>query len=68
MAKMEQIELDKHRDKLNAEVIDLVEKYRTIFEWDVPDIDEEASDRLILGAIREALDAVERSLPGSVTP
>ena len=56
------------RDKLNADVRHLVEKYRTIFEWDVPDIDEEASDRLILGAIREALDAIDRSLPGSVAP
>ena len=62
MAKMEQIELDRYRERLNADVKHLVEKYRSIFEWDVPEIDEVASDKLILGAIRQALDAVELSL------
>lgn len=62
MASMEQIELDRHRKKLNADVRQLVEKYRTIFEWDVPDVDEASSDKLILDAIRQALDAVEKSL------
>ena len=62
MARMEQLELDAHRDQLTADVKGLVEKYRSIFEWDVPEIDEGASDRLILGAIRRALDAVEASL------
>ena len=65
MARMEQIELDRHREQLTADVNHLVEKYRAIFEWDVPDIDEPASDKLILGAIREVLDAVERSLTHS---
>ena len=65
MAKMEQIELEKHREKLNADVRHLVEKYRTIFEWDIPDIDELASERLIFSAIREALDEVETSLSES---
>lgn len=66
MAKMEQIELDRHRERLSAEVKHLVEKYRSIFEWDVPEIDEVASDKLILGTIRQALDAVELSLCESV--
>ncbi len=65
MAKMEQIELDRYREQLSADVKHLVEKYRKIFEWDVPEIDEAASDKLILGAIRQALDAVERSLSES---
>ncbi len=65
MAKMEQIELEKHRDKLNADVRHLIGKYRTIFGWDIPDINEVAADRLILGAIREALDEVETSLSES---
>ena len=62
MARMEQIELDTHRAQLTSDVTDPVGKYRAIFEWDVPRIDELASDKLILGAIREALDAVEASL------
>lgn len=62
MTHIEQIELERHRKQLTADVRDLVEKYRSIFEWDVPDIDEVVSDRLILAAIRQALDAVEQSL------
>ena len=62
MATMEQIELEGHREQLMADVRGLVEKYRTIFEWDIPEVDERASDKLILGAIRQALDAFERSL------
>jgi hypothetical protein len=65
MAGIEEIELDAHREQLNADVEGLVEKYRSIFGWDIPDIDVMASDKLILSAIREALDAVEKSLASS---
>jgi len=64
MAKMEQMELATQRAQLNADVKKMVEKYRSIFEWDVPDINQALSDRLILAAIREALDDVEKTLPG----
>jgi hypothetical protein len=62
MARMEQLELDAHRTQLVADVQALVERYRSIFEWDVPEIDQACSDRLILQAIREALDGVEKTL------
>ena len=65
MAGIEEIELDAHREQLNADVEGLVEKYRSIFGWDIPDINVMASDKLILTAIREALDAVEKSLASS---
>lgn len=64
MHPLEQLELDAHREQLTKDVKALVEKYRAIFEWDVPEIDEALSDRLILSAIRQALDHVERALPG----
>ncbi|MDR3369539.1 hypothetical protein [Rhodoferax sp.] len=64
MAKMEKMELDAQRAQLNADVKAMVEKYRSIFEWNVPDINQTLSDRLILAAIREALDDVEKALPG----
>ena len=59
MAQMEQLELDAHRAKLATDVEVLVERYRSIFEWDIPEIDQARSDQLILQAIRETLDAVE---------
>jgi hypothetical protein len=40
----------------------LVEKYRSIFAWDVPDIDEKFADKLILIEVRKALDHIEKEL------
>lgn len=68
MAKIEELELDAHRKRLNADVKALVEKYRSIFEWDVPDVDQRLADRLIVAAIREALDGVESTLAESAKP
>ena len=59
MAEIEQLEMDAHRVQLVADVKALVEKYRAIFDWDVPEVDEALSDQLILKALRQALDDVE---------
>ena len=67
MAGIEQLEMDAHRAQLDADVRGLVEKYRSIFGWDVPEIDEALSDRLILKAIRQSLDEIEAAAPGSST-
>lgn len=64
MAKIEQLELNAQRERLNADVKKMVEKYRSIFEWDVPDIDQALADRLIVAAIRQALDGIENAVPG----
>lgn len=62
MAKLEDIELAGHRDQIVADVKRLVEKYRAIFDWDVPEIDQAAADKLILREIGKALDQIERKL------
>jgi hypothetical protein len=63
MSKIEQIELEAHRAQLEKDVDDLVDKYIAIAEWDVPVIDEPLAARLIIKAIRQALDRVEHALP-----
>ncbi|WP_305806670.1 hypothetical protein [Stenotrophomonas sp. YIM B06876] len=68
MAKMEQLELDAHRAQLALDVEGLIDKYRAIFEWDVPDIDEGCADKLIIAAIRQALDRIEQAPPGATPP
>jgi hypothetical protein len=60
--RIETLELDAHREQLISDVKKLVEKYRSIFGWDVPDNDQEFSDALILGAIRKALDDIDTDL------
>ena len=62
MAKIEPLELDAHRAQLVSDVKRLVEKYRAIFDWDVPEVDQDAADKLILAAIRKALEDVEKDL------
>ena len=62
MAEIEQVELERHRDELIADVKSLVEKYRAIFDWDVPDIDQTHADKLILGEVRKALDDIEKQV------
>ncbi len=64
MDKIEKIELDHHRGDIIADVKRMVEKYRAIFDWDVPDIDSALADKLILTEIRKALDDIEKELPG----
>jgi len=64
VAKIEEKELEGHRNEIIADVKKLVEKYRTIFDWDVPDIDQIAADKLILMEVRKALHELEHKLLG----
>jgi len=62
MKKIEQLELDAHRKQIDGDVKGLIEKYRSIFAWDVPENDERLADTLILTEIRKALDDLEKTL------
>ncbi|HUX62160.1 hypothetical protein [Sulfuricella sp.] len=64
MKKLEQMELEGHRSEIIADVKSLVEKYRAIFDWDVPEIDQNVADKLILAEIRKALEDIEKELLG----
>lgn len=64
MEKMEQFELDAHRSEIVADMRNLVEKYRTIFDWDIPEINQKVADNLILAAMRTALDDIAAELTG----
>ncbi|MGV6857604.1 MAG: hypothetical protein ACWA5X_01390 [bacterium] len=62
MTSMQEIELERHHKALVKDVNHLVEKYRRMMDWDIPENDEPLSDRLIIQAIRKALDAVDARL------
>jgi hypothetical protein len=64
MAEIEQLELKGHRNQIIADVKSLVEKYRAIFDWDVPEIEQHVADKLIVAEMRKALDDIERELRG----
>ena len=61
---IEERELEGHRAEIIADVKKMVEKYRKIFDWDVPDIDQAAADRLIVSEVRKALGELEKTLLG----
>lgn len=63
MPQLERLELEAHREQLEADVRSLVDKYLAIAEWDLPEIDEPLACRLIVAALRQALDRVEQALP-----
>ena len=62
MPKLEQFEIEAHRDEIVRDVRNLVEKYRAVFDWDVPDIDQAAADRLILTEVVTAVNALNDEL------
>ncbi len=64
VAKIEERELEGHRNQLIADVRKLVEKYRAIFDWDVPDIDQTVADKLILMEMRKVLNELEHKFVG----
>ena len=47
--------MDAHRKDLIKDMHGLLEKYRAIFRWDIPEIDEQGADKLIVAAMRKAL-------------
>ena len=61
MSESQKIELQRHHKELLKDVASLVDKYRRMMEWDIPESDEREGDRLILEAIQEALDALKKS-------
>ncbi len=68
MSNIEQIELARHHAQITTDVKNLVEKYRAIFDWDIPDINEIKADKLIISAIRKALEVVENESLGGTVP
>lgn len=62
MGKMEQLELAAQQQEIIADMNSLVEKYRRIFDWDIPDIDQRAADNLIIAAMQAALGNIAANL------
>lgn len=64
MAIIEQMELIRHRSDIICDVKCLVEKYRAIFNLDLPELDENVANKLILVEIHNALKHIEKELHG----
>lgn len=60
MSDIQNIEIARYHDKIMKDMHRLMEKYRAIMAWDVPDNDPAEADRLILQVLREALREIEQ--------
>ncbi len=60
MPRMEKIELQRHRSEIVADLTKLIEHWRAVFDWDVPEIDQAYADNLIVTEVRAALDQIKR--------
>jgi len=65
--KLEEVKLAAYRPRIVSDVKDLVDKFRAVFDWDIPDVDQTLADRLIIAEIRKALDDIERELSANPT-
>ena len=61
MSKVQNIEIIRYQPKITGDLRQLVEKYREIMAWDVPENDPVEADRLIFQAINTALEAIEKT-------
>jgi hypothetical protein len=61
MSKVQNIEISRYQPNITGDLRQLVEKYREIMAWDVPENDPVEADRLIFQAINTALEAIEKT-------
>ncbi len=60
MTNLQQFEIEKYHDEIVDDVKSMVEKYRKIMDWEIPENDEQQADRVILSAIQKALDNIKQ--------
>ncbi len=61
MSESQKIEIQRYHKELVKDFASLVDKYRRIMEWDIPESNESEGDKLIFKAIQDALDALKES-------
>jgi len=60
MSKMQEIEIERYHDRIKKDVHHLIERYREIMAWDIPENDPVEADRLIFSAVHAALNEIEQ--------
>ncbi len=60
MSEIQKIEIQRYQDKIKKDMRHLVEKYREIMAWDVPENDPIEADKLIFKAFHDALNSIEK--------
>lgn len=59
MSQMQEIEIKRYHDRIVKDMRHLIERYREIMAWDVPENDPVEADKLIFKAVHAALSKIE---------
>ncbi len=59
MPDMQHIEIERYHDEINHDVQNLIEKYRKVMAWNIPENNAQKADPLIFEAVQQALDKVK---------
>jgi len=60
MSKMQDIEINRYHGRIEKDIRHLIEHYREIMAWDIPENDPVEADNLIFKAIHESLSKIEK--------
>lgn len=60
MSQMQEMEINRYHQRIVKDIRNLIEHYREIMAWDVPENDPVEADRLIFNAVRSAIDECEK--------
>jgi len=61
VSKMQEIEINRYHNRITKDMKHLIERYREIMAWDVPENDPIEADKLIFKAVRSAIDEIEKT-------
>lgn len=61
MSEMQEIEINRYRKRITKDMRHLIERYREIMAWDIPENNGVEADKLIFKAVHEALDEIENN-------
>jgi len=62
MSQMQEMEINRYHQRIVKDIRNLIEHYREIMAWDVPENDPVEADRLIFNAVRSAIDECEKEV------
>ena len=59
MSKMQEIEINRYHKRIEKDIRHLIEHYREIMAWDIPENDSTEADKLIFKAFDESLSKIK---------
>ncbi|WP_423025956.1 hypothetical protein [Undibacterium sp. SXout20W] len=62
MSKIEELELQAYKNNITSDVAALLDKYRAIFTWNIPEVDIHYVEKLVLDEIAKTVEQLTSDL------